>query len=49
MRVLSEQSTTKLVLKADFETTAKHFGDVEYELFYGSILDLSDDMILSIY
>ena len=34
-----EDPSFKLVLKIDFETTAK-LGGLEYELFYGSILDL---------
>ena len=42
-------SNNKVVLKADFEVTHQSTSVVRYELFYGSVLDLSSDLIFSLY
>ena len=47
--IFEEDPTLKMVIKADFETSNRHKGGIEYELFYGSILDLDKDLILSLY
>ena len=49
IKFFDEDPTFKMVLKADFETTTRHIGSLEYELFYGSILDLPEDLILGLY
>ena len=50
LQIFEDDPTIKMVLKADFETTNKNEGGVlEYELFYGSILDLDKELILSLY
>ena len=38
-----------VVLKADFEMTHETKDIVEYELFYGSVMDLSSDFIFGLY
>ena len=38
-----------VVLKADFEMTHETKDIVEYELFYGSVMDMSSDFIFGLY
>ena len=40
---------SQVVLKADLEMSHEYKEVVEYELFYGSVLDLSSEFILSLY
>lgn len=44
-----EDDGHQVVLKADIELSQSHANDVNYELFYGSILDLDSDLILELY
>ena len=45
----SRDSQSHVVLKVDLETSQQNKDKVIYELFYGSILDLSSDLLLDLY
>ena len=45
----SKDSQPHVVLKVDLETSQQNKDKVIYELFYGSILDLSSDLLLDLY
>ena len=42
-------SSSHVVLKVDLETSQQNKDKVIYELFYGSILDLSSDLLFDLY